>query len=84
MKPNEEHLYSIKEYPITIVTASGERIKVRSHDHMILPPLIDENGNKLEDNERSEFFQVWSDGRHFRWVAFTSINIIEAQGPIPA
>ena len=83
MKPHEEQLRGeiMANHPFTLVTASGTRIKVQSHDHIILPPLVDENGLDLEDDSRSDFFQVWSNGRRYRWVAFASINIIEAQAP---
>jgi hypothetical protein len=86
MKPNEEQLREeiAANHPFTLVTASGARIKVQSHDHIILPPLVDENGAGLDDRDRSDFFQVWSNGRRYRWVAFTSINIIEAQSPTTA
>jgi hypothetical protein len=65
--------------PFTLVTASGERVKVRSHEHIFLPPTEDENGLVLQDENRSDFFEVWSDGRRKRLVAFASINIIETQ-----
>lgn len=69
--------------PFTLVTSSGERIKVRSHDHIILPPRENENGTALRDKNRSDFFQVWSNGQSYRWVAFSSINIIETKAPKP-
>jgi hypothetical protein len=83
MKPSEQQLRDeiAKHQPFTVVTASGDRVKIRSHDHIDLPPLEDENGLPLDDNQRADFFKVWTDGRHHRWVAFDSINIIEAQAP---
>ena len=69
--------------PFTLVTASGERVKVRGNEHIFLPPLEDENGAELNDAGRSDFFEVWSNGRHKRLVAFSSINIIETLEPEP-
>jgi hypothetical protein len=43
--------------------------------------LTDENGAELNDGSRSDFFEVWTDGRRKRLVAFSSINIIETQDP---
>lgn len=83
MKPNEKQLREeiAANHPFTLVTSSGERVKVRSHDHIILPPDEDEDGRSLEDNERADFFQVWGNGQRYRWVAFGSVNIIETQAP---
>ena len=83
MKQHEQKLRDEinKGRPFTLVTTSGERVKVRSHDHISLPPLEDENGNQLEDTARSDFFEVWSNGRSTRRIAFMSINIIETKAP---
>jgi hypothetical protein len=50
---------------------------VRSDEHIFLPPREDENGRELSDENRSDFCEVWSNGRSKRWVAFGSINTIE-------
>jgi hypothetical protein len=42
---------------------------------------VDENGTELNDVNRSDFFEVWANGRRKRLVAFSSINIIETQEP---
>jgi hypothetical protein len=83
MKPNEQELRNEIAHgvPFTLVTNSGDRIKVRGHDWIILPPLEDEDGRHLEDSERSDFFHIWGNGRNYRWVAFDSINLIEAKAP---
>ena len=65
----------------TSVIASGDQVRVRSHDHIILPPLEDQYGFSLGDEARADFFQVWSDGHHSRWIAFAAINIIESEAP---
>jgi hypothetical protein len=84
MKPHEQELRDemTTGHPFTLVTASGERVRVHSRGHIILPPLVDEDGLPLQDDDRSDFFQVWTNGRRYRWVAFSSINIIEAEAPI--
>ena len=83
MKANEEQLREeiAKSQSFALVTTSGDRVRIRSHDQIILPPLEDENGFSLHDDARADFFQVWSDGRHSRWIAFAAINIIESQAP---
>jgi len=45
------------------------------------PPDTDENGKRLRDGERSDFFQVWSDGKEFRWISFATISAIETRVP---
>ena len=79
MKPHEEELRNeiANQRAFALVTASGERVKVRSNEHIFLPPRTNENGQQLMDENRSDFFEVWSDGRSKRLVAFKSINIIE-------
>ena len=83
MKAHEQEIRTEIESgrPFALVTASGERVKVRSNEHIFLPPLTDENGAELNDGSRSDFFEVWTDGRRKRLVAFSSINIIETQDP---
>jgi hypothetical protein len=83
MKPHEAELRKAisQQKPFALVTQSGERVKVRSHDHIFLPPFEDENGKPLRDVSRSDFFEVWSNGLSSRWVAFKSINIIEIKPP---
>jgi hypothetical protein len=82
MKLNEAEIRDlmVRRAKFTIVVDSGDRIKVRSHDHIFIPPLEDERGEQIPDDNRSDFFQVWADGRHYRMVAFNSISIIEPDG----
>jgi hypothetical protein len=65
--------------PYTLVLTSGERVKVHSRDHISLPPTTDENGKRLRGRERSDFFQVWSNGKEFRWISFVTISAIETR-----
>jgi len=44
----------------------------------------DEAGEEIDDAKRSYFFQVWGDGRHYRFVAFASIALLETDAPISA
>ena len=80
MKPFEDKLRT-ELAPFTLVLSSGDRVKVRSHDHLSIPPLSDENGAELIDNERADYFQVWGNGQHYRWIAFSAITAIEAMAP---
>jgi hypothetical protein len=61
MKPHEQELRNeiAHGFPFTLVTSSEDRIRVPGHDWIFLPPLQDDQGNDLEDDERSDFFQVW-------------------------
>jgi hypothetical protein len=56
-------------------------MKVRSAEHIDLPPFEDENGDLLVDSSQSDFFRVWSDGVRARWIAWTAVNIIETSAP---
>ena len=80
MKPHEQKLRE-EHTPYTLVLTSGERVKVRSHDHLDIAPLEDEDGNPLADADRADLFRVWSDGQSYRWVAFNAITAIEARAP---
>jgi hypothetical protein len=62
--------------PYTLLLISGERVRVRSHDHIFMPPTEDENGRHLRDTHRSNFFQVWGNGHSFRWISFRTISRI--------
>ena len=52
-KPHEEQFRNETDQgtPFTLVTSSGERVGVRSHDYIDLPPLQDQEGNELSDGE---------------------------------
>jgi hypothetical protein len=80
MKENEEQLRT-EPPPYTVVLQSGERVKVRSHDHIDFPPTEDEDGRPLDDAERTDFFKVWGNGQRYRWVAFKAITTIEGSAP---
>jgi len=80
MKQNEQQLRD-EQPPFTVVVQSGERVKVRSYDHIDFPPLEDEDGNDLTDSQRADFFKVWGNGLKYRWVAFGAITTIEGSAP---
>ena len=80
MKPFEDKLRE-ERTPYTLVLSSGERVKVRTHDHLSLPPTEDDEGGRLLDNDRADYFQVWGNGRHSRWIAFNAITSIEVMAP---
>jgi len=83
MKVNEEEIRETMGAgrPFTIVTDSGERAKVRGRDWIFLPPLEDEDGHPLTDDNRSDFFQVWGNGKSYRWIAFRAANFIDTKAP---
>lgn len=84
MKPNEEKLREAidRGKPFTLIVNSGDRVKVRGKDWIFLPPLADENGLTLSDSERTDFFEVWGNGRKARWIAFSTITILEVSAPV--
>jgi hypothetical protein len=51
--------------PYTLVLTSGERAKVRSHDHIFLPPTENENGRRLTDAQRADFSRSGVTADHF-------------------
>jgi hypothetical protein len=83
MKQNEEKLREAIErgQPFTLVATSGDRVKVRGKDWIFLPPLADEDGRDLADEERTDFFEVWGNGKSARWVAFAAIALLEVKAP---
>jgi hypothetical protein len=84
MKANEEKLREAIELnqPFTLVVTSGDRVKVRGREWIFLPPLADENGVELGDDERTDFFEVWGNGKRARWIAFEAITVLEVNTPV--
>jgi hypothetical protein len=84
MKPNEKKLREAiaRGQPFTLVVTSGDRIKVRGKEWIFLPPLADEDGDELTDEERTDFFEVWGNGQSARWVAFEAITVLEVNTPV--
>jgi len=80
MKANEQQLRD-EQVPFTVILLSGERVKVRSTDHIDFPPQEDEDGAVLSDQERADFFRVWSNGQRYRWIAFAAIATLEGTAP---
>ena len=86
MKLHEQEIRELVRQgaPFTIVVQSGDRIRVPTHDHISIPPLTGEEGDPIDDTQRSDFFQVWGDGRHYRFVAFSSVTLLETDSPVSA
>lgn len=84
MKQNEEKLREAIErgQAFTLVMTSGDRVKVRGKEWIFLPPLQDENGFQLNDDQRTDFFEVWGNGKRARWIAFKAITILEVSAPV--
>lgn len=77
MKPNEEKIRQLIEegLPFILITGSGDRVKVKGRDWIFLQPL------ESSSEERTDFFQVWGNGKSYRWIAFASISMIETVAP---
>ena len=63
--------------PFTIVTSSGERLRVQTGDHIHFDPNLDLAGHPLPDEERSPIFTVYGNGKRIRLVYFESIDHFE-------
>jgi len=64
----------------TLVTASGERYKVPTHDHIFFAPNIDDDGSPVPDEDRSSMFTVFAHGSRVRHLFFDLISAIETEG----
>jgi hypothetical protein len=81
MSPHEEEIRARAKQtpfiPFTLVTSSGERIKVETSDHIDLAPIIDKNGRPIPEKQWSDIFIVWGNGRRHRVVFFDAINHLD-------
>jgi len=76
MKAHEQEIRDEieRDDPFVLVMSSGDRIPVRGRDWIFMPPPLEhDEGRALDDQQRSGSFQVWSDGLHYRWVAFSRV-----------
>ena len=83
MKTNEEQLREeiAKSQPFTLVTASGDRCVSAATIISFCRLWRTKTASFSVTSSAADFFQVWSDGRHSRWIAFAAINIIESEAP---
>jgi hypothetical protein len=66
--------------PFTVVTASGERYKVPSPDHIFFFPDADEDGVLQTEEERAQCFMVVGKGVRYRLLFFDAITAIDMGG----
>jgi hypothetical protein len=63
--------------PFTVVTASGERYKVATPDHISFFPDTDEDGVLQTEEERAHCFIVFGKGVRQRLLFFDTITAID-------
>jgi hypothetical protein len=66
--------------PFTIVTASGERYKVPTPDHISFFPDTDEEGVLQSEEERAQCFMVFGKGVRYRLLFFDTVTAIDLGG----
>jgi len=66
----------------TLVTASGDRHKVPTEDHIFFAPNVDDDGSPLPDEERSPIFTAFARGSRVRHLFFDLITAIETEGTL--
>jgi hypothetical protein len=63
--------------PFTVVTASSERYKVPTPDHIFFFPDTDEDGVRQAEEERARCFMVFGKGVRYRLLFFDTITAID-------
>ena len=63
--------------PFTVVTASGERYKVPTPDHISFFPDTDEDGVLQTEEERAQCFIVFGKGSRQRLLFFDTVTAID-------
>jgi hypothetical protein len=66
--------------PFTLVTASGERYKVPTPDHIFFFPDTDEDGVLQTEEEIAQCFIVYGKGVRYRLLFFDTITAIDLGG----
>jgi hypothetical protein len=81
MHPKEQEIRELaaatRFIPFTLVTSSGERYRVPTHDHIFFSPNTDELGAPLPDEDRAENFIVSGSGARYRILFFDAITGID-------
>jgi len=81
MHPKEREIREIATKspfaPFTLVTASGERYKVPTPDHISFFPETDEDGALQTEEERAQRFIVFGKGVRQRLLFFDTITAID-------
>ena len=85
MHPKEREIREVAAaapfVPFTFVTASGDRYKVPSPDHILFFPDTDEDGVPMTEEERAQWFIVYGQGPRHRLLFFESITAIDVGRP---
>jgi hypothetical protein len=81
MQPKEQEIRDLTAaapfVPFTLVTSSGERYKVLTHDHIFFSPNTDEQGDPLPEEERAQNFIISGTGSRYRILFFDAITGID-------
>jgi hypothetical protein len=81
MPPKEQEIRelaaAIPFLPFAVVTSSGERYRVLTHDHIFFSPNTDEEGNPLPEEDRAQSFILWGRGARHRVRFFDAITAID-------
>ena len=84
MHPEEKEIREVATkapfVPFTLVTASGERYKVPTPDHIFFFPDTDEDGVLKSEEERAQCFIVSGNGVRYRVLFFDTITAIDLGG----
>ena len=81
MHPKEKEIREVATQspfvPFTLVTATGERYKVPTSDHISFFPESDEDGVLQLEEERAQCFMVFGKGSQQRLLFFDAITAID-------
>ena len=84
MHPKEREIREVATkapfVPFTLVTASGERYKVPTPDHIFFFPETDEDGVLQPEEERAQCFMVSGKGVRYRLLFFDTVTAIDLGG----
>ena len=83
MHPKEKEIRDVTKtpfVPFTLVTASGERYKVPTSDHIFFFPDTDEDGVLQVEEERAQSFMVFGKSVSYRLLFFDAITAIDLGG----
>lgn len=81
MHPKEKEIREVATkapfVPFALVTASGERYKVPTPDHIFFFPDTDEDGVLQAEEERAQCFMMFGKGSRHRILFFDAVSAID-------
>lgn len=81
MNPKEQEIrdqsFHSPFVPFTLVTTSGERLRVITGDHIKFAPNTDEEGNLLPEGEWAQSFILYGRGSRHRIVFFDAVTHLD-------